>query len=214
MSSCGVDVEQWGNYTKICAGVHIGWGIILAIASIVVLAYAHTNAGAICISLNETDSQFTLPSGETFSVDNSFWNSSEPWSDELCRKAIEKGSIIFGVTALLISVILYVTPGVLGLYGTIVGWSKEEDSLANKLGNRALWAFIVLLGFLLLAELTGILVAYVDTGDVTFESNSRMLLIISLVGIFLTVVALCTVINFRRAWLSLDDEEETAFSRI
>jgi len=191
-TSCGIEEDTWRTGTIVCGSVHIGWGVIVTIAAIVLMAIAHSSAGAVCASLFANAGNFTELNSGMEEIDKEYYNVTSGYDQEVCEQTIFLGTIIFGVVTFVVSLLFYIIPGALGVCG------------AQNKNTGLVCAFIVCLCIILVLDIAGIVSSFMM--GIQYASNNQVELIISVVGIVLTVIAVVIVGNYRTA---VKQEENT-----
>jgi len=151
------------------------------------MAYAHLNAAGACAALfnnaNVTEVQSEIPADMNIPGFNN--TDIRGFNEQTCVAAIFLVSIIFGVVVFVVALLFYVIPGALGVCG------------AQNKSTGLVCAYIVCLVIIILIDIAGIASSF--TMHEEFAANGRVSLIISAVGIVLTVVAVVVAGNYRTA---------------
>jgi len=191
--SCGVEEESWRIGTIVCGGIGIGWGILVTICAIVLMALAGTQGAIICdqifLELNETawinqdisnfesDTNFTIPINNPFT------------SYDTCKASVFLVFIIIGVSVFIVALLFWIIPGSLAVCG------------AQNKSTGLVCAYIVCLVLLLVIDVAGIIGSFVmsNSPEQEYLYTYKESLIISAVGIVLTVLAIVVAGNYRNA---------------
>jgi len=188
-TSCGVEEDTWRTGTIVCGSVHIGWGVIVTIAAIVLMAYAHLNATAFCSAFfNDLNVTYIEDEANSHNLNYNvpgYYNSTIGFSEEVCVQTAFLITIALGVVVFIISLLFHIVPGALGVCG------------AQNKSTGLVCAFIVCLVIILIIDLAGIVSSIVVLQDK--PGDERVTLIISVVGIVLTLLGIVVTGNYRTA---------------
>jgi len=187
--SCGVEEDTWRIGTIVCGGIGIGWGVLITIAAIVLMALAGTHGSQICeeyFSRVNSTNLAELAQSQNQTIPNF------PFSSlDVCKSSIFIGFIIAGVIIFIVALLFWIIPGSLAVCG------------AQNKSTGLVCAYIVCLVLLLVIDIIGIIgsiVAQSQAGEENLDLYSnKENLIISAVGIFLTVLAIVVAGNYRNA---------------
>jgi hypothetical protein len=190
-TACGIEEDTWRIGTIFCGSAHIGWGVLVTIAAIVLMAMAHINAGTVC-SYGYSNFNETLVN-EGITNLNNLENTTIPAFDtESCKSQMFMVSVIFGVLTFVVALLFYILPGSLGVCG------------AQNKNTGLVCAFIVCLSIMLILEIAGIVMSFVVGGSLLlfllkYSIIIQVWLITSIVGILLTTCAIVITGNYRTA---------------
>jgi len=182
--SCGIEEETWRVGTMVCGGIGIGWGVLITVAAIVLMALAGTQTSRVCDELFLFSNE-TAIAEEELAAHNSTYNPFESY--DACKASIFIVFIIVGVVIFIVALIFWIIPGSLAVCG------------AQNKSTGLVCAYIVCLALLLALGLIGVIGSFVYSNKNTYLQDYKENLIISAVGLVLTVLAIVVASNYRNA---------------